>query len=83
MFTTLNRVWPKAFTPRAAICVQHVDVRVSCSSHYDAQFAAVFIDPRAKGSTELICVSHPICSPQLLRFTETTLGFYTSRFKQS
>lgn len=36
---------------RAAICVRIVDVHVSCSSHYDTQLAAFFIDPRAKGST--------------------------------
>ena len=28
-----------------AICVQNVDVHVSCSSHDDTQFAAFFIDP--------------------------------------
>lgn len=28
-----------------AICVQNVDVHVSCSSHDDAQLAAFFIDP--------------------------------------
>ena len=37
--------------PRTAICVRIVDVHVSCSSHFDAQFAAFFIDPRAKWST--------------------------------
>ena len=34
--------------PLSAMCVQNVDVRVSCSSHSDAQLAAFFIDPRAK-----------------------------------
>jgi hypothetical protein len=34
--------------PRIAMCVRNVDVRVSCSSHYDAQLAAFFIDPQAK-----------------------------------
>ena len=37
--------------PLSAMCVQNVDVRVSCSSHSDAQLAAFFIDPRAKWST--------------------------------
>lgn len=37
--------------PRTAMCVQNVDVHVSCSSHVDAQLAAFFIDPRAKWST--------------------------------
>lgn len=34
--------------PRAAMCVQSVDVHVSCSLHGDAQFAASFIDLRAE-----------------------------------
>lgn len=34
--------------PRAAMCVQIVDVHVSCSSHVNARLAAFFIDPRAK-----------------------------------
>jgi len=34
--------------PRTAMCVRIVDVHVSCSSHFDAQFAAFFIDPRAE-----------------------------------
>ncbi|KAK5637870.1 hypothetical protein RI129_000122 [Pyrocoelia pectoralis] len=33
---------------RTAMCVRIVDVRVSCSSHYDAHLAAFFIDPRAE-----------------------------------
>lgn len=37
--------------PRTAMCVRNVDVHVSCSSQVDAQFAAFFIDPRAKWST--------------------------------
>ncbi|KAL0103878.1 hypothetical protein PUN28_017915 [Cardiocondyla obscurior] len=32
------------------MCVRNVDVHVSCSSQVDAQLAAFFIDPRAKGS---------------------------------
>lgn len=39
----------------AAMCVRSVDVHVSCSSHDDTQFAAFFIDPRAEGSTEMVC----------------------------
>lgn len=31
-----------------AICVQNVNVHVSCSSHVNTQFAAFFIDPQAK-----------------------------------
>lgn len=31
-----------------AMCVRHVDVRVICILHNDAQFAAFFVDPRAK-----------------------------------
>ncbi len=38
---TIDELW-------SAICVQSVDVHVSCSSHSDAQLAAFFIDPRAK-----------------------------------
>lgn len=34
--------------PRTAMCVRSVDVHVSCSSQFDAQLAAFFIDPRAK-----------------------------------
>ncbi|TYK30327.1 hypothetical protein E5676_scaffold3344G00040 [Cucumis melo var. makuwa] len=35
------------------MCVRIVNVHVSCSSHGNAQLAAFFIDPRAKGSTEM------------------------------
>lgn len=35
-------------TPMTAMCVRIVNVRVSCSSHIAAHFAAFFIDPRAK-----------------------------------
>lgn len=38
------------------MCVRNVDVHVSCSSHVNAQLAAFFIDPRAKGSTEMVCI---------------------------
>jgi hypothetical protein len=38
------------------MCVRNVDVHVSCSSHVNAQLAAFFIDPRAKGSTEVVCI---------------------------
>ena len=38
----INLMYITAWT---AICVQNVDVHVSCSSHDDAQFAAFFIDP--------------------------------------
>ncbi len=38
------------------MCVQNIDVHVSCSSHGNAQLAAFFIDPRAKGSTEVVCI---------------------------
>lgn len=55
--TTLNQVWPRERGPRAAMCVQTVDAHVSCSSHDDAQLAAFFIDPRAEGSTEMVCIS--------------------------
>ena len=44
---TLSQTWT-VDEPRSAMCVQSVDVHVSCSSHYDAQLAAFFIDPRAK-----------------------------------
>ena len=44
---TLSQAWT-VDEPRSAICVQSVDVHVSCSSHSDAQLAAFFIDPRAK-----------------------------------
>ena len=44
---TLSQTWPLA-APVAAMCVQNVDVHVSCSSHSDAQLAAFFIDLRAK-----------------------------------
>ena len=44
---TLSQTWT-AYKPRSAMCVQSVDVHVSCSSHSDAQLAAFFIDPRAK-----------------------------------
>lgn len=53
---TLSQEWPKVQRPRAAICVQSVDVHVSCSSHDNTEFAPFFIDPRAEGSTELICM---------------------------
>ena len=44
---TLSQTWT-VDKPRSAMCVQSVDVHVSCSSHSDAQLAAFFIDPRAK-----------------------------------
>ena len=44
---TLSRTWTMD-EPRSAMCVQNVDVHVSCSSHSDTQLAAFFIDPRAK-----------------------------------
>ena len=44
---TLSQAWT-VDKPRSAMCVQNVDVHVSCSSHSDAQLAAFFIDPRAK-----------------------------------
>lgn len=44
---TLSQTWT-VDEPASAICVQSVDAHMSCSSHYDAQFAAFFIDPRAK-----------------------------------
>ena len=44
---TLSQTWT-VNESRSAMCVQSVDVHVSCSSHYDAQLAAFFIDPRAK-----------------------------------
>ena|SRR5215468_2159176 len=45
---TLSQAWSGIGNPRTAMCVRNVDVHVSCSSHVDAQFAAFFIDPRAK-----------------------------------
>ncbi len=47
MLPTLSRAWT-ADEPPPAKCVRSVDVHVSCNSHYDAQFAAFFIDPRAE-----------------------------------
>ena len=44
---TLSQTWT-VDKPQSAICVQSVDAHMSCSSHSDAQFAAFFIDPRAK-----------------------------------
>ena len=44
---TLSQTWT-VDKPVSAICVQSVDAHMSCSSHSDAQFAAFFIDPRAK-----------------------------------
>ena len=44
---TLSQTWA-VDKPQPAICVQSVDAHMSCSSHSDAQFAAFFIDPRAK-----------------------------------
>ena len=44
---TLSQTWA-VDEPAPAICVQSVDAHMSCSSHSDAQFAAFFIDPRAK-----------------------------------
>jgi hypothetical protein len=44
---TLSQTWTPD-EPASAICVQSVDAHMSCSSHSDAQFAAFFIDPRAK-----------------------------------
>ena len=44
---TLSQAWT-VDEPRSAMCVQSVDVHVSCSSHSDTQLAAFFIDPRAK-----------------------------------
>ncbi len=44
---TLSQTWA-VNKSQPAICVQSVDAHMSCSSHSDAQFAAFFIDPRAK-----------------------------------
>lgn len=44
---TLSQTWT-VDEPASAMCVQSVDAHMSCSSHSDAQFAAFFIDPRAK-----------------------------------
>ena len=44
---TLSQTWPLA-VPVAAMCVQNVDVHVSCSSHGISELAPFFIDPRAK-----------------------------------
>lgn len=44
---TLSQTWA-VDEPVPAMCVQSVDDHMSCSSHSDAQFAAFFIDPRAK-----------------------------------
>jgi len=41
---TLKQAWA-ADKPLPAICVQNVDVHVSCSSHNVSQLAAFFIDP--------------------------------------
>jgi hypothetical protein len=51
---TLSQTWT-VDEPVSAICVQSVDAHMSCSSHSDAQFAAFFIDPRAKWSTVQCC----------------------------
>ena len=40
-----------------AICVRTVNVRVSCSSHYDMWLATFFIDPRSNGSTGEVNIS--------------------------
>ena len=53
---TLNHMWSKQYKNKnfynnlawTAICVQNVDVHVSCNSHNFTQFAAFFIDPQAK-----------------------------------
>ena len=42
-----SKIWRINQNVQGAICVQHIDDHVSCSSHDDAQFAAVFIDPWA------------------------------------
>lgn len=47
VYPTLRQTWT-VDEPRSAICVQNVDVHVSCSSHSDTQLAAFFIDPRAE-----------------------------------
>ena len=52
--TTLSQTWIQ-YSIESAICVQSVDVQVSCSSHSDTQLAAFFIDPRAKWSTVQCC----------------------------
>ena len=44
---TLSQVW-KQDELISAICVQSVDVHVSCSSHGISELAPFFIDPRAK-----------------------------------
>ncbi len=44
---TLSQTWTLD-EPVSAMCVQSVDAHMSCSSHSDTQFAAFFIDPRAK-----------------------------------
>merc|ERR1719491_678971 len=70
--------------PQSAICVQSVDAHMSCSSHSDAQFAAFFIDPRAKHGqwtnhspqyafkvSMLICPAVHIPTRSLLRSSST------------
>ena len=44
---TLKQVW-KQDELISAICVQSVDVHVSCSSHGISELAPFFIDPQAK-----------------------------------
>ena len=44
---TLSQIW-KRDKLISAICVQSVDVHVSCSSHGITELAPFFIDPRAK-----------------------------------
>ena len=44
---TLSQIW-KCDKRISAICVQSVNVHVSCSSHGITELAPFFIDPRAK-----------------------------------
>ena len=44
---TLSQIW-KQDKLISAICVQSVDVHVSCSSHGISELAPFFIDPQAK-----------------------------------
>ena len=44
---TLTQTWTRAGRV-SAICVQSVDIHISCSSHYISELAPFFIDPRAK-----------------------------------
>ena len=44
---TLTQTWT-CNKHMSAICVQNVDVHVSCSSHCVTELAPFFIDPRAK-----------------------------------